>query len=194
MAELITDEQLVEIGERAERCKVVPDHPGSLFSWQDSAKDVPALLAEVRQLRAGEVEPPSWRHPAAYSPGEWIHQWNRLSPEERHATVVRIYTASRYMGTCITEHHEERLATIAAERDAARAEAEQLRAQMATVQVFLGRRAEFVTAINNCPADNSDDYQRWQGHAEARRVLATDLGLPVAWPDDHNPTEAADAG
>lgn len=48
----MTPERLAEIRERAKRCEVVPDHPGSMFSWQDSAKDVPALLAELEKVRA----------------------------------------------------------------------------------------------------------------------------------------------
>ncbi|WP_242892600.1 hypothetical protein [Actinomadura litoris] len=46
------DEQIAEIRARAGRCKMTPDHPGSMFTWQDSARDVPALLDEVERLRA----------------------------------------------------------------------------------------------------------------------------------------------
>jgi putative Ca2+/H+ antiporter (TMEM165/GDT1 family) len=50
------------------------------------------------------------------------------------------------------------------------------------VAEFVAGRAEVITAIRNCHPDNTHDYQRWQGHAEARRVLAETLGLPIAWP------------
>jgi hypothetical protein len=40
---------------------------------------------------------------------------------------------------------------------------------------FLAERGNFITAINNCPASNQEDYWRWQGHAEARRVLRETL-------------------
>jgi hypothetical protein len=55
---------------------------------------------------------------------------------------------------------------------------------------FVAARAEFVTAIDNCRPDNYADYHRWQGHAESRRVLAKELGLPVAWPIGHKGAEA----
>jgi Lon protease-like protein len=51
VAEPLSDERLAEIRQRAERCQFVPDHPGSMFTWQDSAKDVPTMLAEVARLR-----------------------------------------------------------------------------------------------------------------------------------------------
>ncbi|MEU7416765.1 hypothetical protein [Streptomyces antibioticus] len=52
----------------------------------------------------------------------------------------------------------------------------------AAVTKFVAARAEYITAIRNCHPDNGHDYDRWQGHAAARRQLAELLGLPVAWP------------
>jgi hypothetical protein len=75
-------------------------------------------------------------------------------------------------------------AILAALRSA-RAEAEQLRERLAVVEKFCAARAEFITAINNCHPDNSHDYWRWQGHAEGRRQLSQELGLPVAWPPEY---------
>jgi glutamyl-tRNA reductase len=43
------------------------------------------------------------------------------------------------------------------------------------VAKFLAERDQVITAINNCPASNMEDYWRWQGNAEARRVLSQDL-------------------
>jgi len=37
------------------------------------------------------------------------------------------------------------------------------------VHHFVTARDEYIVAIKNCPPGNSDDYWRWQGHAEARR-------------------------
>jgi hypothetical protein len=68
------------------------------------------------------------------------------------------------------------------------AEVDRLRTQMAIVEVFLAERTEFVTTLRQCIDDNAD-YHRWQGHAEARRVLSERLGLPVGWP----PEDAAKA-
>jgi hypothetical protein len=58
----------------------------------------------------------------------------------------------------------------------------ELEAQAAKVAEFVAARAEYITAIRNCHPDNGHDYDRWQGHAAARRQLAETLGLPVAWP------------
>lgn len=96
------------------------------------------------------------------------------------------------------EAEVERLRTELAEVTAHRAhvmgiaeervtEATELREQAEKVAAFVAQRAEVITAIRNCHPDNSADYNRWQGHAEARRVLAEQLGLPIAWP-----TEAGD--
>lgn len=43
------------------------------------------------------------------------------------------------------------------------------------VAKFLAERDQVIIAINNCPASNMEDYWRWQGNAEARRVLSQDL-------------------
>lgn len=61
-------------------------------------------------------------------------------------------------------------------------EAARLRKQGAIVEEFVADRAGYITAIRNCHPDNQHDYDRWQGHAESRRRLAEQLGLPVAWP------------
>lgn len=73
--------------------------------------------------------------------------------------------------------------TAAADRmraDAARIA--ELEKREAAVAEFAAKRAEYITAIRNCHPDNGHDYDRWQGHAAARRQLSELLGLPVAWP------------
>lgn len=40
------------------------------------------------------------------------------------------------------------------------------------VRAFIAEREQVITALENCSPDNMADYWRWQGHAEARRVLA----------------------
>ena len=68
---------------------------------------------------------------------------------------------------------------------------EQLTERMAVVEEFVAARAEYITAINNCAPGNYADYHRWQGHAEGRRQLAQELGLPVAWPPEYERTPGA---
>jgi hypothetical protein len=67
---------------------------------------------------------------------------------------------------------------------ASASELERLRAFEETVAKFVAARAEYVSNLRNCSPDNGHDYDRWQGHAAARRQLAELLGLPVAWPSE----------
>jgi hypothetical protein len=59
----------------------------------------------------------------------------------------------------------------------------ELEAREAIVAAFVAKRAEYISNLRNCNPDNGHDYDRWQGHAAARRQLAQELGLPVAWPE-----------
>jgi hypothetical protein len=81
-------------------------------------------------------------------------------------------------------HAREDVSALAAELTAARAERDEARTQLAKVAAHVEKRAEFITAINGC--HNDADYWRWQGQAEARRQLAQELGLPVAWPAEYD--------
>jgi len=47
---------------------------------------------------------------------------------------------------------------------------------------FINQRSEYVQAARGGPMGNNDaDYQRWQGHMEARRQLASALGYTVPY-------------
>ncbi|MFD8820817.1 hypothetical protein ACFV1C_00360 [Streptomyces sp. NPDC059605] len=72
--------------------------------------------------------------------------------------------------------------TLAAEVDQLRAQVADLEKTVEKVSGFCAQRAEYITALLNCHPDNGHDYDRWQGHAAARRQLSELLGLPVAWP------------
>lgn len=64
------------------------------------------------------------------------------------------------------------------------------------VSYFLNERDGFIRAINACPASNQEDYWRWQGNAEARRVLREDLereGIDLAATTDAIAAIKADA-
>ncbi|HEX6518294.1 MAG TPA: hypothetical protein VF049_22225 [Nocardioidaceae bacterium] len=74
------------------------------------------------------------------------------------------------------------------EVDALRARVAELEATAALVAEFCADRASYITSIRNCHPDNGHDYDRWQGHAAARRQLSLLLGLPVAWPAEDKPT------
>lgn len=94
------------------------------------------------------------------------------------------------MGACLARWEEEqenarlRLALKSAQRGRRdlRARIAELEKREAVVAEFVAARAEYITSIRNCHPDNAHDYDRWQGHAAARRQLAELLGLPVAWP------------
>ena len=40
------------------------------------------------------------------------------------------------------------------------------------LQAFINERPQYITALKNCSPENTADYWRWQGHAEARRQLS----------------------
>jgi len=74
-----------------------------------------------------------------------------------------------------------------------------LTAQMGIVEAFVADRAQFVSGARQAHSDSS--YDRWNyraeahGNAEARRVLAQQLGLPIAWPaEDQQPTGGESRG
>ncbi|MYW30141.1 hypothetical protein [Streptomyces sp. SID2119] len=70
------------------------------------------------------------------------------------------------------------------------AEVDRLRAELDKAAAFCAQRAEYITSILNCHPNNDHDYYRWQGHAESRRQLSGQLGLPVAWPAEMEPRTA----
>lgn len=74
------------------------------------------------------------------------------------------------------------LITPAAEVEVLRGRVAELEAQAEKVSAFCAQRAEYVSSLRNCHPDNGHDYDRWQGHAAARRQLSQALGLPVGWP------------
>ena len=89
----------------------------------------------------------------------------------------------------VAELEAERHSTNEALDDAGRALREKEQRE-AIVAEFVAARAEYITAIRNCHPDNGHDYDRWQGHAAARRQLSELLGLPVAWPEGPTPDES----
>lgn len=92
----------------------------------------------------------------------------------------------------VSELEAERHVTNEALSDAAEA-LRVSRDRDAVVAEFVADRASYITAINNCHPDNDHDYDRWQGHAESRRQLAQELGLPVAWPPEYGQDVSAEA-
>lgn len=103
--------------------------------------------------------------------------------------AVRLMEAERQ----VAELEAERHSTNEALDDAVQALRERGQRE-AIVAEFVAARAGYIVAIRNCHPDNGHDYDRWQGHAEARRQLAGLLGLPVAWPpeDDASVAKSAD--
>ena len=59
--------------------------------------------------------------------------------------------------------------------------------QLAIVLAFINERPRYVAALQ-ASTDAGADYHRWTGGAEARRQLATALGLTVP----HEPGETAE--
>ena len=76
----------------------------------------------------------------------------------------------------------DQVARLESDLGGAAARVAELEAAAAKVARFCAPRAEYVDNLRNCNPDNGHDYDRWQGHAAARRQLSQLLGLPVGWP------------
>lgn len=61
-----------------------------------------------------------------------------------------------------------------------RSEAEIRAEVLAPVIAFINQRPEYINAMKNSQTDDAD-YYRWTGNAEARRQLATTLGVQVPY-------------
>lgn len=86
------------------------------------------------------------------------------------------------------DRHAAKIAELRADNEQLRARVAKLEAAAEKVAAFCAQRAEYVTSLVNCNPDNGHDYDRWQGHAAARRQLSQLLGLPVGWPaEDKQP-------
>ncbi len=162
-------------------------------------------LAEI-EARAAEATPGPWctdsweiYQGAEYEPGlsMWIGETCRgtSSPEQDQADAAFVAAArsdvpalAAEVRRLLAERHETNESLTEA--------AEALRVQRdreAIVAEFVAKRAEYITSIRNCHPDNGHDYDRWQGHAAARRQLAELLGLPVAWPPEDSAAVARSA-
>lgn len=106
---------------------------------------------------------------------------------DKAPTVLRrLLDAEARVAELEAERHStnESLSEAAEQLRADRDRIAELEKREAIVAEFVTKRAEYITAIRNCHPDNAHDYDRWQGHAAARRQLAELLGLPVTWPTD----------
>ncbi|HEY9408907.1 MAG TPA: hypothetical protein VIP77_04940 [Jiangellaceae bacterium] len=104
---------------------------------------------ELAALHEGETAPPADRPAPVYTPSEWLYWFNRASLDERLDTIARIYEASRWMVTCITGRHDERLKQ--AERSAAGLR-EQLRLAHVDAVNSEARANEAEATVNTTPA------------------------------------------
>lgn len=151
-------------------------------------------------------------HGRRYIGGAGMHGWERPSDEqvkdrmlarraarfpsdaERLAQLLVARTEDLLIAEArVAELELERHTTNEALDDAVQALREKEQRD-AIVTQFVAARAEYITALRNCHGDNTHDYDRWQGHAAARRQLSELLGLPVAWPakDAASVTKSAD--
>jgi hypothetical protein len=134
--------------------------------WKGQCKAAEARVAELEALELCAVD-------------------GRVSAtcgDPAHPTWLRAKDDLRGCPWCrVSELEAERHSTNEALDDAVQALREREQ-QDKVVADFVAGRAEYITAIRNCHPDNGHDYDRWQGHAAARRQLAELLGLPVAWP------------
>lgn len=153
-----------------------------------AGESITSLPEAVAALGALPVPVPVGPEPRTLDVVEHELTGARLSlyEEELETARLRLALASAKRGRARLRSQVASLneaLTAAAERmraDAARIA--ELEKREAAVAEFAAERAEYITAIRNCHPDNQHDYDRWQGHAAARRQLSELLGLPVAWP------------
>jgi hypothetical protein len=153
-----------------------PDHPGYELLAGMSAEELTALPPRFHvPVFMDTCTPKAWVCSVCWGEG-WTSAWPCAAATE-HGNEV--FTPEHD-----AQQHQDR---TAAELITLRGRVAELETGVEKVAAFVAQRAEVITAIRNCHPDDSADYNRWQGHAEARRVLAEQLGLPIAWP-----TEAGD--
>ncbi|MEU8379006.1 hypothetical protein [Streptosporangium sp. NPDC048865] len=77
--------------------------------------ELAAAKFEIRHLRAGEIDQPA-PEGMAPTPEQWIHWWNRATPDERISMVNQIFTNAATAATCFEMNHRwslERLGRLA---------------------------------------------------------------------------------
>ncbi len=137
------------------------------------------LRARVAELESGYVAPsPSCTRCYGADAARFVAQGGATAP-----CPVCGPSEVESLRDRITELEAERHVTNEALDDAVQALREREQRD-AVIAEFVAARAGYITAIRNCHPDNGHDYDRWQGHAAARRQLAELLGLPVAWPSE----------
>ena len=141
----------------------------------------PEREQEIRETHPGSWYDGPWTQGYVEAAGE-DSSYCRVVHEESGTTLATLPDFAGPIALFIADAHDA-IPELLAELSAVRAERDEARAQLPTVAEFVAKRAEYITAINGC--HNDADYWRWQGHAESRRQLAQQLGLPVAWPADY---------
>lgn len=136
-------------------------------------------------------------HARRWTTGVGMHAWEppsqgQIAERMKARRTVRLASDCERMRARVAELLAERHSTNEALDDAVQ-ELREREQRDAVVAEFVAKRAEYITAIRNCHPDNGHDYDRWQGHAAARRQLAELLGLPVAWPPEDGASVAKSA-
>ncbi|MFJ8785019.1 hypothetical protein [Streptomyces sp. NPDC102476] len=112
-----------------------------------------------------------------------VHAAWEADQARQHPVARKLLAKNEVLRARVAELEAERHSTNELLDDAVQALRER-EGQDAIVAKFVAARAEYITSIRNCHPDNGHDYDRWQGHAAARRQLAELLDLPVAWPPE----------
>uniref|UniRef100_UPI003F4986ED hypothetical protein n=1 Tax=Streptosporangium sp. CA-235898 TaxID=3240073 RepID=UPI003F4986ED len=67
-------------------------------------RELEAAKFEIRHLRAGESDQPA-PEGVAPTPEQWIHWWNRATPDERTTMVNQIFASAATAATCFEMNH-----------------------------------------------------------------------------------------
>lgn len=164
----------------ADRDRLLEVGAATVATWRERAEKAEAdrdrLAAELDEVRKGKVEQMLGRL------GDWGEIGDYVRKIEAQRARYRLAWESARRGRAEARAEVKALEETVAAADAER---DRLAERMAIAEEFVAARAEYITSINNCHPDNYADYHRWQGHAEGRRQLAQELGLPVAWPPEY---------
>lgn len=160
-------------------------------AWQDGDEPKPndAEIFGARLL--AELDRQKTAYAYAVKDLLYQHKTERDALADQVAKLgLELNSTKRERDEALSDLADERATRVEAEdaygrvaMDAANrlSELEAAQARLDKVERFIDDRREVITALRNCPGsdDRAGDYMRWQGHAEARRVLADALGVEL---------------
>ncbi|WP_327377978.1 hypothetical protein OG393_30870 [Streptomyces sp. NBC_01216] len=144
-ADTTTSNALNQLHARAEKAEAERDaYRDAWHSAKDRARKAHTALAALH-----EGEQPRDDERIVPTPGQWIWQWNRATPEQRLEFAARLISGSERADRCVLEHHP--------------AQIEQLKDRAAQAEAAIDRVRTYAADL---------DRAGWTQAAIARRIRA----------------------